>query len=285
MSISTAPSGPANEEDAATFVPWWGEMGLEPDRPRRWSIGPRRLWAWRSPRELSVAHRVGDDPHDTTLELGLPEDVDVVPPDAARLRFAVAAEASAPQLRAALADRAAVVRPETSLSIPPGEEVTLYVSSPVWLRIVLPSPAGKEETVLCEIPTWRPSDTWFGPNTLRGELAYALATTGRLALEDRIGPPHRAVTPIRIRNRQDEPLGLERLKIPLPNLALYASRARLWTTALTLDHEGDDESTALSLTTGAPDEAGPDTERLAAPRQATGGNLVMRAFARVFGND
>jgi hypothetical protein len=80
-------------------------------------------------------------------------------------------------------------------------------------------------------------------------------------------------------------LRLERLKIPLPNLALYASRDRLWTTGLTLVHEGDEERTALALGSGVPDEAGSGATRVAQAREATTGNLVMRAFARFFRSD
>lgn len=273
-------------DDAArmTFSPWWGVLELDDAHVRRWRIGPRTLWMSRRSQEFSVAHVATDDPFDRTLELGAIDDADAIPREAARMRFAVRGDAPAPELSALLADRAAIVRPDAPLSIPPGEEVTLYVSSPVWLALRLPARADRGEQTLTEIPTWRPSDTWFGPDTQRGELAYALATSGRFAVERGAGPPHRATTPIRVRNRDATALHLERLKVPLPNLSLYASPTRLWTTALVLDRDDDDDRTSLELTSGAPTEAGPDTRTLAAPRQAVAGSLVMRVFSRLFGS-
>lgn len=198
------------------------------------------------------------------------------------MRFAVRGDAPRPELTPVLADRAAIVRPDAPLTIPQGEEVTLYVSSPVWLALRLPASARSEARLLTEVPSWRPSDTWFGPDTLRGELAYALATAGRFTLEAGVGPPHRATTPIRVRNHEASPLHLERLKVPMRHLSLYASPTRLWTTALVLEHDEDEERASLELTSGAPEDAGPDTQRIAPPRQVVAGNLVMRAFARLF---
>ena len=285
---SAAPGSASSATPAGggtTFAPWWGPLELDADSPRRWRIGPRRLWMSRRRQEFSVAHAAGDDPLDASLELGVPDSENDIPESAHRMRFALSQDAPAPELVPALADRAAIVRPDAPLVVPPDEEVTLYVSSPVWLVIRLPANGSEDEPrTLLEVPTWRPSDTWFGPDTLRGELAYALATTGRFEL-DPTGPPHRTTTPIRVRNREPAPLRIERLKVPLPNLSLYATDRRLWTTALTLDHDEDEERTALELTSGAPREAGTDAVRLAPPREATSGNLVMRAFARIFRGD
>jgi len=51
---------------------------------------------------------------------------------------------------------------EQPLGVPPGEQASVYVSSPLWVRIE----TGKPAKLLCELPTFRPSDTWFGPNTI-----------------------------------------------------------------------------------------------------------------------
>lgn len=282
MTSRSSASAQATSLEAAPFVRWWGPLDLDASQVRRWQIGPRTLWMSRRSQEFSVAHLAGDDPLDRTIEIGRPDDASSIPDEAVRMRFAVRGDAPPPELAPVLADRAAIVRPDAPLTIPQGEEVTLYVSSPVWLALRLPASAGNDARLLAELPSWRPSDTWFGPDTLRGELAYALATAGRFTLEDGAGPPHRATTPIRVRNHEATPLHLERLKVPLHNLSLYASPTRLWTTALVLDHDEDEERASLELTSGAPPDAGGDTERLAPPRQAVSGNLVMRAFARLF---
>lgn len=283
-SVRAATALATGDAPVAAFAPWWGPVRIGQAETRRWRIGPRSLWVTRKKDEVAVAHCASSDPMDRSLEVGVPADGDA-PDEAERLRFAVRSGDRLLELVPALADRPAIVRPDAPLTIPAQEEVTLYVHSPVWLVLRLAAAGEREARVLVELPSWRPSDTWFGPNTLRGELAYALATTARFSLSDGAGHPHRATTAIRVRNRVDAPLQLERVKVPLPHLTLYATPTRLWTTSLTLDHDGDEERTALSLGAGVPSEAGPDALHLAPARDVVGGNLVMRAFARIFRSD
>lgn len=281
---SDAAADPSAERTLAPSTRWWGSLTLEPDTHRRWRIGPRTLWLVRRARELTVAHTMSDDPLDDALELAEPADPEEIPENATRLRFALRADAPSPVLHPVLAERAAVMRPEAQLTVPEGEEVTLYVGTPLWLTLTLPAQGERGERALLELSSWRPSDTWFGPDTLRGELAYALSTAGRFTLDDVPPSPHRAITPIRVRNHAREPLQIQRLKVPLPYLTLYWAGERFWTTAVTLEHQEDDDRDTVQLTRGAPDEAAA-AERVAAPRLASGGSLVMRAFSRIFGSD
>lgn len=286
--MDTAPETAAALPPPAPLEPWWGPLELPPGELRRWRIGPRTLWLERRSHELRVVHAFGDDPLDGSLERGAPADEGEIPEGAAQLRFALREGAPAPTLRAALAERDAVVRPESPLLVPTGEEVTIYVSAPLWLALELPAAGGRAARPLVELPTWRLSDTWFGPSTLVGELAYALSTTGQLELAEVHARAHRAITPIRVRNSAPEPLSIVRLKVPLPYLALYRAGGTLWTTAVTLEHEEEGDSAALQLTRGAPREAqadGAQPERIAEARRTGGSNMVLRAFSRIFRSD
>ena len=94
----------------------------------------------------------------------------------------------------------------------------------------------------------RPSDTWFGPSTLEGELCYESKTAVRFNLDNVPRRPHRAISVVRIRNRTDTQLSLERLKIPLPNLSLFGTEdGQLWTESITLERDEDGENATVKL--------------------------------------
>jgi hypothetical protein len=82
----------------------------------------------------------------------------------------------------------------TPLYVPPAEIATIFVRSPLWLRIEV----GDALIALQEVPMLRPSDTWFGPTTMEGELCYASQTYARLNLEKLPIGPHHAGTQVTI---------------------------------------------------------------------------------------
>jgi hypothetical protein len=178
----------------------------------------------------------------------------------------------------ALADRAVVIRPDKPLYVPAGEEVTLYISTPLWMCIEVGEPAH----LLQEIPSYRSSDTWFGASTLDGELCYASRTTARLLLED--VPPrfHRALTPILIHNEAEDALLLERIRLPVQHLSLFqAANDFLWTERVTLDREKSGEQAALHLGAGAPPEAA-QARLIRPPRHPLRTNVIVRTFSSFF---
>jgi hypothetical protein len=167
------------------------------------------------------------------------------------------------------------VRPRIPLFLPPDQAIQIFVSSPVWLRVE----AGKPWQRLRELPTKRLSDTWFGDSTREGELAYALRTQARMNLSEIPVRPYRAVTPVIIRNRADETLAVERLNLPVSYLSVYATPAgRLWTDAVVMSRDRNDEMASLKVSKGAPAPAG-EAERLTEPRATLESNVLVRAFS------
>ncbi len=267
-----------------SFV-WWGDFLLEEGQAGCWRIGPTTLWIYRASHEWRLLHRQESDPHTSAVEVTLPLPEDAV---AALLEFATQdleiKRYSSPQTEAslritpALADRTVIVRPDTPFYVLPGEAVTLYVSSPLWAGIRV----GPAYNLLCEIPTHRQSDTWFGPSTQDGELCYASLTTGRLNLDRLPFRPHRATTPIEIQNRASDTLLLERVRLPAQHLSLYQSASGYWwTETVVLERESDGELAALSIEKAPPREAGP-TSRISPPRISSKGNLIVHAFSSLF---
>jgi hypothetical protein len=185
-------------------------------------------------------------------------------------------------LRPALADRPVVARPEHSLSVLPGESVTLYLSTPLWARVELI----ESERVLQEVTSHRMSDTWFGPSTQTGELCYATRTTGRLRLDQIPVRLHRALTPLQVRNQASEALGLERVQLPAPHLALYETTDDgLWTDTVTMIRREGQTGADIRIEEGAPSEAG-DATRVQAPRETSKQGLItstFSAFGALFG--
>jgi hypothetical protein len=265
----------------AASAEWWGRRRVPAGTAGLWRIGPLSLWVQRLDGEWRVAHETGDDPLDMSLEEDLPADVGDLLQKEGVGRFVTAGKSEEVVLSPALADRSVVTSSEQPLSVPPGEEVTVYVSSPLWVRIE----AGKPAKLLCEIPVFRPSDTWFGPDTTEGELCYASRTFHRVRLGDIPVRPHRATTAIKIRNRAKSMLALERMQVPVTHLALYrAGDGRLWTQDVLFERAGEDDFVALRLGgRGKPAAAGSgEVRQIAGPRVQASGNIVVRAFTSLF---
>lgn len=276
--LSAIETEPANNYSASTR--WWGRTDFAVGQLRRWQVGTSTLWIERREFEWRLHQLERPGQNDTEVEAGTICSADDVDQDARLDRFAVSSSGMSLTVGPLLADRPLVVRPETPLYVPSGEDVTFYVSTPLWLKFE----AGPPNRVLAERPSLRPSDTWFGPSTLVGELCYASRTAGRLKLTDLPRRPHRAITPMRIRNLAKDALLLQRVKVPVQYLTLYHSKSGgLWTQTATVLREQDGDLAALQLGRKAPAEAAGAT-LLAPPRQQAESHLALRAFTRLFGS-
>ncbi len=254
---------------------WWGLVRIGVGQVHHWRVGPLDLWVLRLAGEWRVAQARGADPMDPSLESERLTD----PPALAELgevqRFAVDDDEEVMGLDPKLADRPIVTRPEVPFHVPAGEHVTVYVSTPLWLRVV----AGESPDELLEIPIYRPSDTWFGPNTREGELCYASRTRFVLNLENAPMVPHRATTALQIHNRASRPLTLDRVNLPVDTLALYQGLdGRIWTPDVSLVRAQDDDFAELRVAGREPGGT-PGATRIAEPRRVAAGNAMIRAFS------
>ena len=275
------------EEDSPT--PWWGTFALESSSGGEWHVGPSTLWVYRSARDWRVVHRPPTDPRSAdpmaqrsavTLPVSRDEMAAVLEAeddDLVTHRYSVRETNETVALRPALADRPVVARPEHPLSVLPDEAVTLYISTPLWMRVELVE-SGRR---LAEVPSHRMSDTWFGANTQTGELCYATRTAGRLQLDRLPLRLHRAVTPLKVRNQAAEPLELERVQLPAPHLALYATPDdALWTDAVTMTHRTEREGAHVQVQEGAPADVD-RADRIQEPREQSRSGLITSTFSAV----
>jgi hypothetical protein len=257
---------------------WWGDFEVEETGTRSWRIGPCRLWILRSPVEWSVSVSRDPEPLESALEVA--RDDEAAPGEAADTqRFGFGRSPSTLQVRPLLAPRPVIVNPVRPFAVPAGQEVVIFVGTPLWLSLAVAAP----RVALLEAPLHRPPFTWFGADTRHGELCFASRTHANLRLENVRHWPHRAVSPVRIRNRADGLLEVRKLRLPMPNLSLFADGAqRLWTETVVLEREEDGDFAALRLERQPPPEAGA-MEPVGGPREAAERRVLVRAFGRIFG--
>ncbi|MDX5334678.1 MAG: hypothetical protein LPK13_01165 [Marinobacter sp.] len=180
----------------------------------------------------------------------------------------------------AMAPLPTVIKPHQPLTIPAGATCVIYVGTTLWMKICV----GDSASELMELPLATPSMTWLGRNTMQGELCYASATYGRLALEAVPKRPWRALTPVTIINRRQKSLLVERFSLPTPLLPVYRNdKGRLWTPGVMVESDTDMNSASLHIESSVTAVAGPCELIAPAREQMARGRRLVRAFDHIFG--
>lgn len=260
---------------------WWGAFELALGRTGRWRVGPGTLLLQRLAQEWRAVLEASADIGASGVEIEVPAEQPGVQDDPIQhdqmRRFGTSDESGRIVLEARLADRPVVAAPKRPVEIPAGDEITIYVGSTVWVRVLVGEPA----RMLFEQPLIPLAETWFGPSPRTGELCYASRTHCRLRLDGLPVPPHRALTSVLVQNRADTPLILDAVKLPVPLLALYqAGDGGLWTQDVILERHDRDLS-PLRLRQGSPRHAS-DAVLLTPPRKQAADNVMVRAFSSLF---
>ena len=254
---------------------WWGEFEFAASECRAWQIGPLRLVVHRDGNDWLLASNSAEAPLATALEVhqvcDAPEDDDL-----AKTRFAFDAPQTRLNVSLRLADRAFSVRADHPVSVPSGQAVTFFVTTPLWLRLGV----GSRDILLDEIATYQPSDTWFG-SPVSGELCYAARTRAKSRMGDLPRPPHRATTPVKVINKAVETLRIEQLKLPVPNLALYCDvDGNLLTPAVEFTRSAAGGAASMRL-----GQAPANAQRVSEPRLRLRDNRVLQVFDWVLGGN
>jgi hypothetical protein len=179
--------------------------------------------------------------------------------------------------RPRLADRALVAKPHQPLLLPCNQQVTIYISSPVWLSVWQEG----EKLPLFEVASYLLSDTWYGPRPHLGVLCYASRFSGRTQLEALPRRASRIITPVTIRNQSDEHLKIEKVAIPTEILAVYGRELDLWTHGVRVTKHKDAKLTAVEVDKKL-HESLTDMILMAEPRVKDTDNLISKTFARIF---
>lgn len=257
---------------------WWEPFRVEGGMTLACAIGPLTLFLCRDATEWRLWSE-RSDAGDAEIRTGR-EPIRDAPGMEGAERFMFRDAPETVLLHPVLADRPVVVRPRYPTAIPPGEAATFYISTPVSVTVGV----GEAGVRLCEIPSLCMSDTWFGPNTREGELCYATPTQARSRLDEVPRRPHRAITPVQVKNDSSGMLTIEKLSLPVPFLSVYGRPdGSLWTQAVTLtQHVTEGALASLRVGEGAPPEADGAALLTASRRTPERGGLV-RAFSGLFG--
>lgn len=257
---------------------WWSDFKVERGQGMHWDLGAFRLVIFHKEGEWLLRHENTESTAPDTVSWQV-DRVTEAPSDGPNLvRFVADQKTNLIRLVPRAADRSVVVRPHLPLHLLAGQKSEIYVSSPVWVEVTV----GQRRHRLCEIPVRALSDTWFGPNTREGEVAYALRTRARVQLAEMPMRTYRIITPIRIENEGHDSLLIDRMNLPVPYLSVYAADdGFLWTETVKLIRSEGSEMASLEVGKGAPPEA-KRTHRLSEPRQTAEANFLVRAFTGLF---
>ncbi len=255
---------------------WWDDYQLTQRRWARWRIGPLEFYAQPRGREWLFASKTVGDALEATLEIETCVDYEPDPEIYTASRYVTGNDSGRIKLSPRLPDRAMVVQPERPLFVLAGQQVVLFVTTVIRVAAIT-----DDGITLIEVPAQRPSDTWFGPNTLEGELCYASRTSARTDRSALSFMPHRVATPIEIRNHGSDTLQVEQLRVPLPALALHHDeRNLLFTDPVLFVREHHDSQAALTIPKASAHL--PDSRtQLAPPRAPIEPGTIVQAFSRL----
>lgn len=256
---------------------WWGDYELGVGESGRWRIGPLQLYIERRRAEWLIHSHSSNDARDVLCETEIPTQSSL-PDHVESHRFVQRATGGRITLSGRLADRPVVIKPAVPLSVPGGEEVTLYVGSPVWIQVAV----GDPPITLLEIPSHRASDTWAGPNTREGIACYSSRTLAQVDFADCTLRPHRAITEVEVRNNAEDTLVIEQIQLPAPLLALYGGDSGvLWTQSVTLTRDNREHAARLAIGDAAPAKGG-TLKLIGEPRKLADGNMIAQVFNRLW---
>lgn len=264
----------------SNLSPIWQPTAFATREAMRYDLGPLSLIISRREEEWRFRYKMGAEALREIMRREPAGINDVIDEDEIVAR--VAAHDDEPvreiQLQPLLPDRFVSARPEVPVTIAPGTWAAMFVTAPLWIRVLrLPN-----YTPLLEIPTFRPVDTWLGPATGDGPLAYASRVFGRLNIEQLRLSPMRAIAKVTLKNSGSAPLLVPRVVIPATELRLFVdTTGRYWTNEITLTRGKDGQLSELTYLSRAPEEAGITTV-VAEPRTPPG-NVFARAMSSILG--
>lgn len=259
---------------------WWGRLDLRDDESGRLRVGPTQLWLQNLSDEWRIGRIEDGGPFDSEVSRELP----CSPLEWSRCadvsRFAAPQSSDSLTLVPTLPDRPVITSAEHPLAILPGDQATIYVSVPLWIRIT-----EEHGATLAEFPLFRPSDTWFGPTTMEGELCYASRMPYRTILANVPIWPHRVTTEISVKNSSAAPLRIDRVRLPVTHLSLFfdSRSGRFTTEPVAFKQLGISDVVELRIARRGSKGMSADMELLSPARERVEDNLAVRAFESLFG--
>ena len=244
----------------------WGKVRCELDTPAKIEIGNLVVHLLRLPTDIATRFEY---PHDVFWKST----------DKWRHEWRTALEETRTDLRCepVAPARNIVARPIRDLFIPPSQSLTVYVGYPAWLQIIT-----SNNVVLADLATELMSETWLGPNTLQGEVAFATQTQARLSRDKLPQTSHTIRAPITIQNSSRDQLHITRLSIPAPELPTFRCDGQLWSAPVSIECEESLSEARIAISNTAPDFLD-SAERVSDARVNDSRSSVRKAIGFLFG--
>ena len=177
-------------------------------------------------------------------------------------------------------DRPIVCRATTTVLLLPKEQISLYVTVPLWLQLSI----SDVKKPLLDVPTECISETWFGSNSREGVMSYALRMSEQLDIKPSEKQGMRAAIEIRIKNESNEILSLDKVNVPAPNLALYVDETgQFCTHRITMVREQDENATLTIDNVMSHGLVNKDLTFVCGPRDDLGQHKITKALSTLFG--
>ena len=203
-----------NTEKASALKSFREALNIQAGELFHLRFGPLELYIEKNEQELQIKWSSSNDWLDSAFHYEYPFKGHLPENLLQHKRFAYSSPLEKIKVTPCLGEKPFVARPQTPLMILPGHNAKIFLSTPMSLRI-----AG--DRVFDEIPVMERSQTWFGESVTRGELCFFTNIYAALREEDLPFRPHRAMTHVNIQNRSQNPIPVDRLKIPVPAFSLF----------------------------------------------------------------
>lgn len=182
-------------------------------------------------------------------------------------RWAVYTGKETVRIQPGLPDLPILFEPESSVQVPAGGEVRIFVQLPLSVVIKVPD---ELDPLLAEFPTEKLSHAWFGESD-QEELCYSVSTSGRSSDDSTV------IAPIQIRNDSAEALDVSRLCLRVAGLSIYRSDGKLWSNETVVQFRGGIHPSKVSVRKGPPVEA-VAADLVAPPREREADSVMRRGF-------
>ncbi len=243
----------------------WGSITCAEDASVDIAVGLLRLNLARTQQDWTICYEYQDDRYWNG-------------PDGWKNEWRTVVETSHAELlvKPAVPNRDIVARPAKDLYIPAGVTTTLYIGYPAWLLVL-----AEDGLKIADLATELMSETWLGPNSRVGTLAYATETQARLLIANMPSKQNLIRTPITIKNASAAEVNISRLSIPAPQLTLYEQEGVLWSSSVEVVCEALFSQASVDIKHAAPAHLSAP-EQVADPRVQEETGSVTRAIGFLF---
>lgn len=237
----------------------WGAHPLSEKQPTSVEVGPLRLFLARTGSEIRIARQQRAPVDRAALSEAALAPAYAEPEDQGGeeldwSRYAFRSLPAAIDVLPCFPDRSVILGVDQPLTLHPGSSVRIFVTTPVWVAVVIPGKEEGDDVTVLEVPSVTLSSTWFG-DFLEGELCYWTPTRARRVHDPELVADHLVTCPIQISNQSEEPLPVDKLCLRVQHISIFEDQGHLWADETRIAYRGGGDFSRIRWTGKAPKEA------------------------------